>query len=154
LGFVARNHLSGVVFSGWTSDRLCCPVEEAENLAALTGIQMALSPPRTTTTLLPWQFNLLLELVQTFMLFFICTLARSYLPVLLCSFACPVDAVCLYPDLRLFFTCLPAGFEPGTWVNIIGTTMPSQFHLISSYPRASPMVPIKIIGKSMSFSSG
>jgi hypothetical protein len=43
LGFVARNHLSGVVFSGWTSDRLCCSVEEAENLAALTGIQMALS---------------------------------------------------------------------------------------------------------------
>nr|AWA44648.1 hypothetical protein SO13M23_000010 [Saccharum officinarum] len=43
-------------------------------------------------------------------------------------------------EQRLFFTCLPAGFEPGTWVNIIGTTMPSQFHLISSYPRASPMM--------------
>ena len=38
LGFVARNHLSGVVFSGWTSDHLCSSVEEAENLAALTRI--------------------------------------------------------------------------------------------------------------------
>ena len=43
LGFVVRNHLSGVVFSGWISDRLCSSVEEAENLTALTGIQKALS---------------------------------------------------------------------------------------------------------------
>ena len=42
-GFVARNHLSGVVFLGWTSDHLCSSVEEAENLVALTGIQNALS---------------------------------------------------------------------------------------------------------------
>jgi hypothetical protein len=110
--------------------------------------------PHTTTTLLPWHFNMLFELVQTFILFFIYTLARSYLLVLLCSFACPADAVYLYPDLRLFFTCLPSGFEPGTWGNIIVTTMPSQFHLISSYLRASPMVPKKIIVKSMGFSCG
>ena len=32
-----------MVFSGWTSDHLCSYVEEAENLAALTGIQNALS---------------------------------------------------------------------------------------------------------------
>ena len=38
LDFVARNHLTGVVFLGWTSDRLCSSIEEAENLAALIGI--------------------------------------------------------------------------------------------------------------------
>jgi len=38
LGFVAWNHLSGVVLSGWTSNHLCSSVEEAENLAALIGI--------------------------------------------------------------------------------------------------------------------
>ena len=43
MGFVARNHLTRVVFLGWTSDHLCSSVEEAENLAALTGIRNALS---------------------------------------------------------------------------------------------------------------
>jgi hypothetical protein len=43
LGYVARNHLSMVVFSGWTSDSFCSSVEEAENLAALIGIRKALS---------------------------------------------------------------------------------------------------------------
>jgi hypothetical protein len=38
LDFVARNHLTVVVFLGWTSDRLRSSVEEAENLAALTKI--------------------------------------------------------------------------------------------------------------------
>lgn len=38
LDFAAMNHLTMVVFLGWTSFRLRSSVEEAENLAALTGI--------------------------------------------------------------------------------------------------------------------
>jgi hypothetical protein len=69
------------------------------------------------------------------LLFFVCIyiFLCSYLLVLLCSFACPVDVVRLYPDLRLLFTFLLTRFEPATWVNIIGTDMPSHFHLIGTY---------------------
>jgi hypothetical protein len=42
LGYVARNHLSMAVFSGWTSDSFCSSVEEAENLAAPIEIRKAL----------------------------------------------------------------------------------------------------------------
>jgi hypothetical protein len=72
-----------------------------------------------TTTPLPWRFNLLFELFHTFILFCIYALVCSYLHVLLCLFACPVDAVRLHPALRLPFTCLSAGSGPATWVNII-----------------------------------
>ncbi|OEL25920.1 hypothetical protein BAE44_0013062 [Dichanthelium oligosanthes] len=39
LGFIARDHLGDVVFSGWSNDRLCKSAEEAECLAALTGVR-------------------------------------------------------------------------------------------------------------------
>jgi hypothetical protein len=38
LGFVARNHPGEVIFSDWSSDRLCYSAEEAECLAGLVGI--------------------------------------------------------------------------------------------------------------------
>ena len=41
-GFVARNHAGDVVFSGWSCDSLCGSAEEAECIAALSGIRKAL----------------------------------------------------------------------------------------------------------------
>uniref|UniRef100_K3XQF0 RNase H type-1 domain-containing protein n=1 Tax=Setaria italica TaxID=4555 RepID=K3XQF0_SETIT len=43
LGFIARNHLGEVAFSGWCGDRLCSSAEEVECLAALIGINRACS---------------------------------------------------------------------------------------------------------------
>jgi len=39
LGFIARNHLGQVIFSGWSSDRFYYTAEEAKCLAALVGIR-------------------------------------------------------------------------------------------------------------------
>ena len=42
LGFIARNHLGEVIFSGWSSDRLYYTAEEAKCLAALVGVRKTL----------------------------------------------------------------------------------------------------------------
>ena len=71
------------------------------------------------TLVLPLLQLICSESVHTFILFCIlysCVLLSA------CSFVCPVEM--LYRDQRLFFfTCLPAGFDPGTWVNVCGTNM-------------------------------
>jgi hypothetical protein len=42
-GFIARNYLGEVIFSGWSSDCLYYSAKEAERLAALVGIRKTLS---------------------------------------------------------------------------------------------------------------
>ncbi|KAF8701819.1 hypothetical protein HU200_033140 [Digitaria exilis] len=42
-GYIARDHLGNVAFSGWSSDQLCKSAKEVECVAALTGVRQALS---------------------------------------------------------------------------------------------------------------
>jgi len=43
LGFIARNHVGEVLFSGWSSDQRCRSAEEAECLAAWVGLKHTLA---------------------------------------------------------------------------------------------------------------
>jgi hypothetical protein len=39
IGFIARNHVGEVLFSGWSSDKRCRSAEEAECLVAWIGLK-------------------------------------------------------------------------------------------------------------------